>query len=355
MTSTQDQPGTSPTPESQAQSQGAVPAPSHDTAALSAPASPVQVDPNQQIGMWGPTQTDATHGMAYRPAKVKRPWGGLFTLWGFLAIIASQMATIPFFIFLMLRNGDIDFDSVTLAEDLTEELTDVVLSGPGLVIALFSQWLVFFGIPWIATWRKGAKSFAKDFGFRFTWRDIPAGLGLALACQGALFLLGLAASGIGINTGEADNTGMVTDQAGVVLVMMVFAAAIMAPLSEEIFFRGLVLRSLLRSWAKVDLADPHPISDGHFGPEKVSDRRRKTGTVLAVLASTLFFGALHTPVSTDGNTVSAAAQLFLIFQTGLLGALFAVIAIKMRRIGLVIVTHLWFNSLSIALVLTLAS
>ena len=89
----------------------------------------------------------------------------------------------------------------------------------------------------------------------------------------------------------------------------------------------------------------------HFGPDKASARRRKIGTVLAVLMSAVFFGVLHTPFSDGTNEVPLASSLFLIFQTGFLGAIFAVIALRTRRIGLPIVAHLWFNSSSVAMVM----
>ncbi len=313
--------------------------------------SAVQPGTQAEFGIWGPSAHQTEH-VPTRAPKTKQPWGGLFTLWGFLGILAAQLLTLPIFIgMVMAGDASIDFESPTLEDDIISAFTDVVLSGPGLVVALVSQWAVFLGIPWLATRLKGAKSMAKDLGLRFKVSDIGVGLALAVAMQASLIGLGFLATAIGIDTDAADNTGIVTEQVGLTLVIIIFATAVMAPLTEEVFFRGMVLRSLLRSWAKVDLADPHPISEGHFGPDKASARRRKIGTVLAVLMSAVFFGVLHTPFSDGTNEVPLASSLFLIFQTGFLGAIFAVIALRTRRIGLPIVAHLWFNSSSVAMVM----
>lgn len=306
--------------------------------------------------MWGPPQVDPTDAPSqYAPRGRRRPWGALFALWGLLAILGSQLVTLPVLILIVFSRTEIDLASPEAVDLLVTEVTDLVMTGPGLVVALVSQWVVFVGVPLVATYRRGHRSLAKDFGLVFKVSDLWIGLGVAVVLQVALALVSAVLDATGIDLSGADNTGMVTDQVGLVLVLMIFSASVMAPLTEELFFRGMVLRGFLRSFAGIDHAPVLPgVTDTRFAPERTTPRRKRWGTVAAVLLSSLFFGALHVPISDGTTTVTTAAQVVLVLQTGALGLVFAVIAVRTRRIGLTIAAHLWFNSASITLVLLTA-
>lgn len=310
-----------------------------------------QFDLDSKIGIWGPTQVEETEATSQYAPKKRTPWGGLYVLWGLLAILGAQLITLPVLLFIAFSQTEVDLASPDAVDVLTQEVTDLVTTGPGLVIALVSQWVVFVGVPVVATYRKGHRSLAKDFGLVFKLSDLWIGLGFALVLQVILFGFSAGMNATGIDLSGADNTGMVTEQTGALLILMIIAASIMAPLTEEIFFRGMVLRAFLRSFAKIDHAPPLPgVTDTRFNLESTSARRRRIGTVAAVLGSSLFFGILHVPISDGTTEVTLAAQMMLVFQTGFLGLVFAIVALRTRRIGLTIATHLWFNSASITLV-----
>lgn len=309
-----------------------------------------EFDSTSRIGIWGPPAGAIEATDRHAPRR-KRPWGLLDVLWVGLGLIGVQLLLVPIFIFVVLSRQTIEVDSVEAVDQLMTEVTDMATTGPGLVAALLTQWAVFVGVPLYASYRKGHRSIAKDFGFVFRRRDPLTGLGVALLMQVAFVASGYLLSLTSLDLRGADNTGMVTDNVGVFLVLMLFAAAVFAPVTEELLFRGLILRAFLRTFAKRDLAPPLAGLTDHINTTPVSDSRRRWGTWVSVFLSALIFGALHTPISDGTNVVTTAAQVVLITQTGLLGLLFAVIALRTRRLGVTICAHVAFNSISVALAL----
>ncbi|HSH23136.1 MAG TPA: hypothetical protein VK975_03655, partial [Acidimicrobiales bacterium] len=111
-------------------------------------------------------------------------------------------------------------------------------------------WAGLLGAPLWATHVKGRRSLAADFGLRMRWTDIPLGIATGLGAQlaGALLvrllyqLLGIDLDKVG--TSAEVLTASATDVVGVVLLVAIVAVA--APLFEELFYRGLWLRSLER-------------------------------------------------------------------------------------------------------------
>ena len=93
--------------------------------------------------------------------------------------------------------------------------------------------------------------------------------------------------------------------------MLVFLVVIGAPLAEEVFYRGLLLRSL---------------------------RKRGLGTVAAVLISSAVFALSH----------FQAIQLPALFVFGLVAAM---LAVKTGRLGPSIWAHVGFNLTSVVVLL----
>lgn len=304
------------------------------------------------IGLWGPPQVGGTQGVSDRAPEERRAWGLIDVLWGLLGLLVAQIVLLPILTVVAIVTYDIPIDAPGAAASLTEAVTKVATTGPGIVFALLSQWAAFVGAPWLVSRRKGHQSMRLDFGLRFRWRDVPVGFGVAVGLQVVLNATTWLLHQTPLDLSGAENTSQVTDHAGVILVVMVLAAAIGAPLTEEIFFRGLMLRSMLRGFARLDFA---PVLEGvsdkyHTGT--TSAWRRRVGTVAAVVLSSVLFGIMHlqTSATDDGGTAVLLGHWVVVAQTGLLGMVFAVIAIKTRRIGLTIMAHLFFNSTSLALV-----
>lgn len=270
------------------------------------------------------------------PPRPKKAWGMSEVLRAGLVFMATQVALTPVLVLLAMSTYDLDPAVPDFADQMLTALVDVTTTPAGLAAGLLFQWAAFVGSPWLATRLRGHRSLVKDFGLSFRASDLWRGVALAMALQLAMVSLSWLAHQTALDLDGVDNTSMVTDQVGLALVMMVLAASIGAPLTEEIFFRGLLLRAFLRGLAKVDHAPVLPGVTDHFHPSTVSRGRQVSGTVAAVLLSSAIFGAMH------------ASHWLLIVQTGLLGVVLAIVAVRTRRLGLTIVTHVVFNSTSLA-------
>lgn len=310
-----------------------------------------------KVDLWGPPLVGGVEGFATQAPRKKKAWGALDTVWGLLGIIGAQLIIVPFLMLLAIAQYNIRMDEPGAVLTLMDSLEKVVMTGPGIVLALMSQWVVFVGFPLLASYRKGHRSLAKDFGLHFKVSDFHNGLILAVGMQALMFAISWLLHQTSLNLSDADNTNQVTDHVGIMLVIMIIGATIGAPLTEELFFRGLLLRGYLRKFARVDLAPVLPGVTDHLHEKTVSETRRKVGVVCAVLLSSVIFGMMHLQMDTgpNGEVVMNAGHWVVVAQTGLLGLIFAVVAVKTRRIGLPIVAHFFFNSASIALVLLTAA
>ena len=168
----------------------------------------------------------------------------------------------------------------------------------------------------IAHRRYGERSVLDTFGLRFRWSDIAWGFLLSIAARiGAVVvvlpLLLVDRDLIGTNVPGED----VALDVGLLLALT-FTAGIAAPLVEEVFFRGLLQRSLetrLRPW-------------------------------LAIAIASLLFGCAHINLDLGRGNVG------LVLVTGIGGGFFGVAARWQRRIGLSIVAHAAYNAIPVALV-----
>ncbi|HEX6392442.1 MAG TPA: CPBP family intramembrane glutamic endopeptidase [Acidimicrobiales bacterium] len=112
-------------------------------------------------------------------------------------------------------------------------------------------WIGLVGAAVLASRRHGTGDVSKDFGFRVaTWWDLPLGAAVGLACQyGLIPALYLPFQRFDRSLSQQlskpvhQDTGSVHTAAAAIVVLLVLAAG--APLVEELFFRGLLLRSLL--------------------------------------------------------------------------------------------------------------
>lgn len=320
---------------------------------MNSPNENMTFDENTKIGLWGPP-ADQVEAVATKAPRRKKPWGLSSMVWAFVSLIASQMLLLLVVLIGVLSEQTVEIDTVEALTPIIDETFDRISTGPGMVAALLSQWAVFVGVPLAASYRRGHRSLAKDFGFVFTVRDIPKGLGLAVLMQVVFLGLNWVLQQTPLDLRGADNTGMVTDNSGTLLIILLLAAAIGAPITEELFFRGLMLRAFLRTFAKRDFAAPIVGLTDHINSADVTEKRRKYGTWAAVGLSALVFGLLHTPISDGENVVTPLAQVFLVAQTGALGLLFAVIAVRSKSLSIPIWTHVFFNSISVLATLALA-
>lgn len=293
--------------------------------------------PPIQYGFWGP-ETPKT--------PVLKPWGMDYVGWGALFLIVSQIVLVPVLVIIAMFETHIDFQSPDAVQQFSDAISKAAALGPGILVGLISEWVVFFGVPYAASRRRGDKSLARDFGLKFHKTDPFIGIGIAIGMQ----VLGIGLSALFTlfhsNLSGADNTTMVTNQAGIFLILMTIAAALGAPLFEELFFRGLLMRAFLRKFAHVDLAK----SDRYQKPP-LSPARQRLAVVGSIALTAIIFGIMHAPASTSTSHVTTAAFILLVSQTTLLGAVLGIVAYKTRRLGVNISAHMAFNTISVVLML----
>lgn len=177
-------------------------------------------------------------------------------------------------------------------------------------------WLGYLGAPLWAARTKGNGVMA-DFGFRMRWTDVPIGLVIGVATQVAL--IPLLYVPIFWLTGKQDLsaparelTDRATDPAGTVLLIAI--VVIGAPIVEELFFRGLLLRSV----------------------------EKRFGTAWAVATTSILFGAIHLQLAQFPALATA-------------GLVFATLTVRTGRLGPAIWAHIGFNGVAVASLLATAA
>ena len=183
------------------------------------------------------------------------------------------------------------------------------LSLAGLAVAQIGLWSGFLGAPVFAAKRRGSGSLRNDFGLRFGVRDALVGVPVGLACQFVLLpLLYLPVSRL-IDTSELSEPAReLTGQAkGAAFLVLSVVLIVGAPIVEELFFRGLLMRGCQRRW----------------------------GAKGAVVVSACVFGATH-------------FQLLQFFGLAAFGAVLAWLALRYDRLGPAIWAHAAFNAVTVA-------
>lgn len=171
-------------------------------------------------------------------------------------------------------------------------------------------WIGFIGVPWIVSRLKG-NGLVRDFRLRFRPSDlvgVPIGVItqfpiVPLVSWPFLELAGRTFEDLG------ESAVKLTEKAGespLGVVLLIAIVVIGAPIAEEIFFRGLVLRAF----------------------------EQRFGTTIAIIASSLIFGATH-------------FQALQIPALTVAGAVFALLAVRFDRLGPAILAHMGFNALTV--------
>jgi membrane protease YdiL (CAAX protease family) len=201
------------------------------------------------------------------------------------------------------------FASLALAATGDEELDDLPMWLYACVQA--TQWVGFVGVPVLVAWRKG-NGVVRDFGATMQARDVPIGLAIGVGLQLVvvplvswpwLWLLDKDSSDL------EERARDLTDRAhGFGLVMLTIVVVFGAPFAEELFFRGLALRSF----------------------------ERTIGLTLGLVASAVLFAGTHLDL--------LSFPALLVF-----GLVAGVLAQRTGRLGLPWWTHVGFNATTIAL------
>ena len=197
---------------------------------------------------------------------------------------------------------------------------DKELSLGGMAFAQVGLWVGLVGSVVLATRRKGSGSLTRDFGWAFRRVDLALGVGVGIGSQ-LLVVPGVALL-LRPLLGQPEVSGPVrklVDAAnGPATVGLILIAVVGAPLVEELFFRGLLLRSI----------------------------EKRLGPVWAIVGSSVLFGLAHP------QDLPAKAQALIMVSLAVFGVVLATLAVKTRRLGPGIVAHATFNLISLVIALS---
>ncbi|MGH9118683.1 MAG: lysostaphin resistance A-like protein [Acidimicrobiales bacterium] len=189
---------------------------------------------------------------------------------------------------------------------------------PGLAGRVLLQaplWAGLLALPLVVARTKGNGA-RPDFGLYLRPLDVPLGLAIGLALQ-LIVLPAVYYPIFWLTDIDADDVSApaeeLTSQAtsGLGVALLVFLVVIGAPIAEEVFYRGLLLRSL---------------------------RKRNLGVAAAVIISSVLFALSH-------------FQLIQIPALLVFGLVAAVLAVRTGRLGPSIWAHVGFNLTSVVVLL----
>ncbi len=184
-----------------------------------------------------------------------------------------------------------------------------------MAVAQLGLWFGFIGVPWFAARVKG-NGLVRDFSLRAERRDSLVGLVVGVGSQ--LVLLPLLYIPIYVLFDKSTDdvaevarelTDRATDPVGVILLVLI--VGIGAPIAEEIFYRGLLFRSM----------------------------ENRFGTWPAIVGSGVIFGASHFNALTFvGLAAFGGVLAYLTHRTG--------------RLAPAIFAHMAFNLVTVILLVT---
>jgi len=234
---------------------------------------------------------------AWAPLPSTRPrvrWGFGDAVWSLAA--AFVVANIVGAISIVVRHP------VIAGETPHSDALDDVWAG-------LAQYVVLVGLIWLLIRAKGARGLA-DLGVgRPVWRDLRfVGLGIVAAIAINLAVAPPVSLWSRAGYGSQQVGEQLKHASGPVILALGLIVVVAAPISEELLFRGVVLRSGLRRWSPV----------------------------VAVLVAGLSFGAFHL---VDLDTLPSLAGL------AAFGCLSGVVAVRTGRLAPSIAMHMGFNLL----------
>jgi CAAX protease family protein len=193
-----------------------------------------------------------------------------------------------------------------------------------VVATLLGLWIGLLGAPWLASRTQGTRNFVRDLGVRFKLIDL---VGIAVGIGGQILVVLLYAPfQRHIHNFNAPSQRLTGGSHGAGFVVIAVFTVLLAPAMEELFFRGLLLKALVRLFT--------PQRPGEVPSIVTPGRVRATGVVLAVVLDGLLFGLAH------GELVQLAGLAGF-------GMVLAAISYRTGRLGMNIVAHATFNCVAI--------
>jgi membrane protease YdiL (CAAX protease family) len=201
----------------------------------------------------------------------------------------------------------------------------VGLEGEAAALALASVGLYagLLAVCWLVHRRCATgRGFRADFGLRYRRGDWWRGLVGSFAARAGVAIVVLVIVLFSEDAARADVDAFEEgDLTAALLVAFAVTALLLAPLVEELFFRGLLMRSLetvVPAW-------------------------------LAVAVQAVLFGFAHTSANLG------TADLVIVGSTAAAGLVFGLMARRYRRLGPTVAAHAWFNLVAFVALVVLAA
>ncbi len=204
--------------------------------------------------------------------------------------------------------------AAAIAGDSTSLSAIAKLSEPPtwyVVSTLIGLWSGFFGAAWASSWARGTHDIVRDMGLRFRWIDV-LGVPIGVAGQFLVALLYIPISQHVNNFNQrfdAPSQRLTGSSHGSGYVVIALCTVVGAPFFEELFFRGVLLRALVRLF-------------GRLG--------RRIGPVLAITVCGLVFSLFH-------------FEALQFAGLALFGIILALVSYRTGRLGMNMVAHAAFN------------
>lgn len=225
------------------------------------------------------------------------------------------------------------------------------LTPPLVLASLALVWVTILGVCLLVSKRRGYGSLGRDFGLRFKWIDLAIGFGCGIAARLVVLLVlflillvwppedgQLLESNIGI---------FLTGDVLWIVINAFIGGVVIAPLLEELFFRGFILRAVQNA---VWLGKARGGASGEPSRIRTATARRPLplATMTAVLASAALFSVVHL-----GGVANLQSTVLLLVSIFVMGIVCGTLTVLTGRLGSAIVTHMVFNGIAIVLALTL--
>jgi uncharacterized protein len=239
-------------------------------------------------------------------------------VWLLYALIGFLVGQIGAFIF-----GEVA--GVVAGKDATQmkAIANAAIPPEWYVVAtLLGLWVGFIGAPWLASRTQGTRHFLRDLGVRFRVVDL-AGIAIGIGGQICVAVM-YAPFQHEIHDFNGPSQRLTGGSHGGGFAVIAIATVLLAPVMEELFFRGLLLKGLVRVLT--------PLGGGR-GTARVA------GVVVAVILDGLLFGLAH------GELVQLAGLAFF-------GVVLAAVSYRTGRLGMNIVAHATFNLVAIVAILS---
>jgi membrane protease YdiL (CAAX protease family) len=129
-------------------------------------------------------------------------------------------------------------------------INQITLSGSGglqTALGLVGLAVATLGMPlvaWFSSYRWGTRRFVDDLGFRITWIDVVLGAGGAIALTIVMVIVNLVFVAVRLPHGSNLDDVSAGGRNALVFGVMFVMAGIVAPVTEELLFRGVIFRGL---------------------------------------------------------------------------------------------------------------